>query len=88
MPIDFTLIDASLTKTSRLVVVEECASNGSVGQRVAAHAAGLCIPLKAVRLLDVGMGFVTHGSVNELRKLCGIDAAGIVRAVTEAVANG
>ena len=38
-------------------------------------------------LLNVGKGFVTQGSVVELRKLCGLDGESIAAAAKKAVAG-
>ena len=48
----------------------------------------LSIPAGSVRLLNLGDGYVTHGTVQQLRQLCGIDAAGVQRAVMEELGNG
>jgi 1-deoxy-D-xylulose-5-phosphate synthase len=73
-PIDFDAIEASLRKTGRLLVVEECAEAGSVGMQTAAYAAERRLELKALRLLNLGSRFIPHGTVGELRALYGIDA--------------
>jgi len=78
-PIDYETIDASLHKTGRLLVLEDSAAAGSVGERIAAHIAERGIALKGLKLLNLGSRFVPQGSVDQLRKLCGIDA-GSVRA--------
>ena len=87
-PLDTELIDLSLGKTGRLLVAEECAAAACVGERIAAHALERGVAVRSVKLLNLGGGIVTHGSVPELRKLCGIDAAAIARAAAEAVNNG
>lgn len=87
-PIDWPPILASVAKTGRLVVAEECGHQGGVGLRIAARLAMEGIPVKKIALLDVGDGFVTHGTVQQLRTLCGLDQAGICRAVREVCRNG
>jgi 1-deoxy-D-xylulose-5-phosphate synthase len=79
-PIDFGTIEASLRKTGRVLVVEECAEAGSVGMQVAAYIAEHRMALKALRLLNLGSRFIPHGTVTELRAMYGIDARSIAQA--------
>ena len=37
----------------------------------------------SARLLNLGDGIVPHGSVEELRRACGIDAEAVVRSAAE-----
>lgn len=57
----------------RLLVAEEVTAPGSVGERLAAMLAEAAVPVKGVRLLNLGRKYITHGSVPQLRRLCGID---------------
>ena len=72
----FDAVRASVEKTKRLVVAEEACSFGSIGSRILSALSGgqECF---AFRLLDLGDGIVQHGSVDELRRVCGLDAASI-----------
>jgi 1-deoxy-D-xylulose-5-phosphate synthase len=65
-PIDYETIDASLQKTGRLLVLEDSAAAGSVGERVAAHIAARGVALKGLKLLNLGSRFVPQGSVEQL----------------------
>ena len=82
-PIDIDIIIASLRKTGRLLVLEECAEPGCIGERIAAHLAQSTFSLKSLRLLNLGSRFIPQGSIDELRKMCGIDTSGVVRAAIE-----
>ena len=82
-PLDYSEVDASIQKTGRLVVLEECVASGCVGQRLAQHAASQCPDLKGIRLLNLGSQFIPQGKVEELRAAYGIDADGVVQAVEE-----
>lgn len=82
-PIDFDTVSMSVLKTGRLIVLEESAAQGSVGERVASHLAQRAVNLKGIKLLNLGCRFVQQGSVEELRKLCGIDTESLTRAATE-----
>jgi len=88
-PIDITEIANSAAKTGRLLVLEECSARGSAGESIAASLAGLQVGLKSVRLLNTGDRFAPCGAIEELRRLCGIDAesvCGVIR--TELMDSG
>jgi 1-deoxy-D-xylulose-5-phosphate synthase len=86
-PIDFDAIDASVHQTGHLLVLEECVEQGSAGERIAAHCALHSITLKSLRLLNIGSRFIPQGSINELRKMCGLDVESLVREVTGLFGN-
>ncbi len=79
-PLRWEIIEQSVEKTGRLVVVEEVCAVGSVGQEIAARLAGRGFRM---RLLNLGNRFVTHGSQEMLYHACGLDGASIARAVKE-----
>ena len=87
-PLDSTAVERSLEKTHRLLVAEECAAPGCVGQRLAAHVLERGIKVGSVSLLNLGERFVPHGSVPQLRRELGIDADGITAKAAEALGNG
>ena len=73
----------SVEKTGALVTAEECFHTGSVGQRLCEAVLEQGIRLRGLRLLSCGDRFVYQGSVTQLRRSLGIDAAGIAEAVCE-----
>lgn len=79
-PLDLTCVLDCVQKTGRLLVVEETAQAGSVAQEVFAALAH--ISLKG-RMLNLGDGIVTHGSISQLRALNRIDAEGIYTTAKE-----
>lgn len=88
-PTNWTNICEHIKTTGRLVVVEECVAAGSVGQRLTSQLTLQRIALKGIELLNVGDRFITQGSVQELRKLCGLDTGHIVETARKVVkANG
>ncbi|SHI08135.1 1-deoxy-D-xylulose-5-phosphate synthase [Sporobacter termitidis DSM 10068] len=87
-PIDYEAVNASLQKTGRLLVLEEAAESGAVGEKVAAHVAASGIRLKGLRLLNLGCRFIPQGSVEELRKMCGIDTLSVRAAARDLVLRG
>lgn len=82
-PIDFTDIEASAKKTGRVIVLEECAQTGCVGQRVLAWLMTQGVELKSARLMNLGDRFIPHGTPDELRRLYGIDANSLYEAAME-----
>ena len=81
-PNSFSAVQASVQKTRRLVVVEDVCDFGCVGGQILASLAGGTGEI-SVRLLNLGDGIVTHGSVDELRRVCGIDAEAVVKNAKE-----
>jgi 1-deoxy-D-xylulose-5-phosphate synthase len=79
---------ASLRKTHRLLVAEECVSMGGPGQDVLAAAAADGIPLKGCAVCSCGEGFVPHGTVEQLRALCGLDEDSLYEKAREVANHG
>ena len=59
-----------------------------MGNRLAAAAARAGIPLKGLALADTGPGFVTHGTVQQLRHYCGLDGESLCRKALEVCGHG
>lgn len=82
-PNSFEQCIGSVRKTGRLLVAEEVCSVGCVGSALLAAISVAGVELKAAELLNLGSGIVRHGTVNELRRETGIDAAAIAAASCE-----
>ena len=82
-PLDLVPVCRSVSKTGRLLVAEEAAAMGSVGERLCAGLAEAGIALKAVRLCNTGERFVPQGTVEQLRHLCGLDSHSLYEAAME-----
>ena len=87
-PLDVDAVAACAQKTGRLVVAEECVDAGCVGRRIAAEFALRGVDGVKLALVNLGDRFVQHGTVAELRQLCGIDGASIARRVGEVMGRG
>lgn len=87
-PIDVDCINDSVRKTGRLLVAEDSVAMNCVGKRVIADLAGVGTTPRAFALQNLGRGFVTHGSVPQLRKLCGLDAKSLCVKAEEVCAHG
>lgn len=77
----------SVKKTGSLLVAEECAESGCVGQRLSDLLEENHIPA-SVCLINCGQGFVTHGSVDLLKRDLNLDSAGIVKKTLEVLGRG
>ena len=87
LPNSFALCMNSLRKTGRLLVAEDVCAAGCVGERLLAEAGLQGVKLRQAKLINLGDGLVTHGSVPELMKLCGLDAASLAVSAQELI-NG
>ena len=85
-PVDWAPILDSARATGRVLLAEECASQGSVGQQLAAQLALNGVKVNRLTLCNTGPGFVTHGRVDDLRKLCGLDVDSLAQRIGEAMA--
>ncbi len=63
----------SISKTGKLFVAEDICDSGCIGRQLLAKAAenGICV--KSAEICNLGGGIVAHGTVDELRKDCGLD---------------
>lgn len=82
-PLEPERIMESVRKTGRLIVLEEVANQGCVGERICSALLLHQIPVQQVKMLNCGMDFVPHGSVAQLRKLVGIDVDSVVHTAQE-----
>ncbi|MDR0916970.1 MAG: 1-deoxy-D-xylulose-5-phosphate synthase [Oscillospiraceae bacterium] len=86
-PIDFTDIRASVTKkTGKLLVLEDSAAAGSVGERILAEFGREGVsPASPAILLNTGSRVLPCGTVAELRTLCGLDAESVAARISGAL---
>lgn len=85
VPLDDDAVLSSAVRTGHLLVAEECAEMGSIGERISAHLAEKGLAVKKVRLCNTGRGYVPQGTVEQLRKLCGLDADSLYQAAMEVI---
>lgn len=82
-PLNWQPIRASVEKTRKLFVVEECADQGCVADRIIAALAESGVPAKMAKH-NLGNEFVTHGEKALLFHSLELDAEGIAKRVKEA----
>jgi 1-deoxy-D-xylulose-5-phosphate synthase len=87
-PLSLGDTETSVRKTGRLLVLEDSAAPGCVGERIAAKLAISGIALGSVTLLNTGHGYIPCGTLAELREYCGLDAGNVARAAFTAVGRG
>ena len=87
-PLDMSPIQQAVRDTGHLLVAEECISSGCVGQQVASRLLETGTIPASLTLVDLGEQFVPHGTVDQLRKVCGIDAESIAQKALEVLGRG
>jgi len=88
IPIDIDPILNSVNRTGHLLVAEECVAMGCIGQQISAKLAELGKVPEKILLCNLGTGFVTHGTVPQLRHYMGIDSESICRKALEVCNHG
>ena len=87
-PLNGEEVLAALGGREKLLVLEDSFGAGCVGQRLAAILAEQGAAPKQLILKNLGKTFAPQGSVAELERSFGLDAAGVVKAVQEAMRHG
>ncbi len=81
-PVDWDAIEASCKKTGRVFVAEETSNRGCLADEIFAHLAQVGISC-VFRKQNLGDDFVTHGAMQDLYKLTGLDAAALADNIRE-----
>jgi len=84
-PLDAEIVLESVRKTRRLLVLEDCNENGSVGQKLAAALAMAGIAPDLLLLRNLNGAFAPQGTVAQLREKLGLDGPGVAKAVADAM---
>ncbi len=63
----------SISKTGKLFIAEDVCDADCIGRQLLAKTAERGICVKSAAICNLGDGIVTHGTVDELRKDCGLD---------------
>ena len=86
MPIDMKDIEDSVKNTKHLLVVEEAAETGCVGQEIVTALGQKGLNCRS-RLLNLKNGVVPHGDLKSLRGMMQIDSESIAQAAKELLQN-
>ena len=81
-PVDWDAIEASCKKTGRVLIAEETSNRGCLADEIFAHLAQVGISC-VFRKQNLGDDFVTHGAMQDLYKLTGLDAAALADNIRE-----
>lgn len=87
-PFDPAPILDSVRKTGYLLVAEESNASNCIGQRLAADLLLQNIPVKGIALQNLGSRFIPHGTVEQLRELCGLRAEQLTKRAEEVLRHG
>ncbi len=82
-PLDVEPVAESVRRTGRLLVLEDCNENGSIGQQLASALVQSGAAPRKMVLKNLKNAFAPQGSVAQLRKLLGLDAGSVAEAVRE-----
>lgn len=85
-PLDMPFILSETEGADAVLVLEDCFENGSVGQQIAAGMAEAGQRCPHVILQNLKDSFAPEGTVEQLQHRFGLDAAGAVHAIKEAMA--
>ncbi len=85
-PLGADLVELSVRKTGVMLVAEEQAAQGCVGQRLAADLE-LCGLSARIVLINCGRGFVPHGATSLLKRDLLLDGTGIARKALEVLSH-
>ena len=86
-PLEPEFVHASVKKTGRLCVLEECVNSGCIGEHLAAELAAARKLPDTVILKNLGDRFIPQGDIATLRRVCGIDGENVAAAILEAIGN-
>lgn len=87
-PIDFEPIFLSLRRTGRFLMAEDVMAAGCVGQRISTALLQEGVGIKGLALCNFGNDFITHGSLSELYRLCGLDGESLYKKALEVCGRG
>ncbi len=88
VPLDMDMVAACVRKTGRVLVAEECVDAGCVGRRIGAELMLRGEGGVKLALVNLGDRFIPHGTVAQLRALCGIDGSSLCKKALEVMACG
>ena len=88
-PLDMETIALCVERTGgRILVAEECVDSGCVGRRILSELALRGQRYNRPVLANLGDRFVQHGTVDQLRALCGIDGKSLCKRALEVMGHG
>ncbi len=86
-PVPVEKLEKSVKKTGRVLVLEEVCNSGCIGEKLLPRLKELGFAPKTFILKNLGDEFVPQGTVDELRRLRGIDAESVASGILDAVSG-
>ena len=68
-------------------MLEECVTSGGIGEKTAAYITEAGLPVKWMICKNIGDKFVTHGDIDSLYRLCGIDGESVADSIIKELEN-
>lgn len=87
-PLELDPIRHAVRETGGLLIAEECAASGCIGGQIACALMQEGLMPKSFTMLNLGDQFIPHGTVPQLRRLCGIDGESIAKKALEVLERG
>lgn len=84
-PLCTEVITESLGRTHRLLIAEDVCKAGCIGTSILAAAEESGVVLSGAELVSLGEGIVSHGTVAELMRDCGLDEASLYKKASDLV---
>jgi len=84
-PLDTDIITQSLKKTGRLLIAEDVCNSGCMGNAILAEAEYERISLRGASICNLEGGIVSHGTVDELMRDCGLDTESLYKKAIDLV---
>jgi len=81
-PLPVDQIAKKLSGVNRVLIVEEACNGCGIREQLAWHLHRID-PMLRIDGIDLGNRYITHGSIDKLYTLCGMDAAGIAQRIQE-----
>ena len=87
-PLELEAVRCAARETGGLLIAEECAAAGCIGEQIACALMREGTMPRSFTMLNLGDQFIPHGTVPQLRRLCGIDGESITKKALEVLRNG
>lgn len=88
VPLPTQTVLESLKKTGRFLMAQECVAMGAPSEGILAAVAAAGITLQGAAVCSCGEDFIPHGTISQLRSLCGLDVESLYQKAREVMGDG
>lgn len=88
VPLPTQTVLESLKKTGRFLMAQECVAMGAPSEGILAAVAAAGITLQGAAVCSCGEEFIPHGTISQLRSLCGLDVESLYQKAREVMGDG